>query len=1580
MEKIKINKIGISLVGAIFLLTFLIVLSSNVSGVSTFSSSTSWKYSSSTPFYSPGSYSSFSQGRASMYWPSLYSWEDCKDTTDFLMQVMPGGCTPTVVRSDLLEDQPVPIFCKVELIKLNPLIDVEMLKSVRFTGDSGKYISGIYFHPNREAQYSQRAYLDQPLINDAGNVVIILKRIEKEEDIPDSVKINLTGVLRYDSEGFFGAGENAYYLEPVNDEDWQLGDRYKEDSFFRGRGYLKADWVEANQAKISVYWDKDTKLGSFILEKGETSGVTNIPGFYCRGGMKVRLDDVQAGVKKAKLRVEENIISVVEGESFLEGECKVLRIDAGDEYGQVRRNDNRNITRKSVQIRCGSVTQTLSYEEKIGDKDDKESEEKKDSKIDDLSEKVFGTTKQYAEDLDAYYKGIGTETGEIWAAKALYLTASLARQLEKNKTAVELYSKVISDYSDSAYGRNAEADLMSGDMPSLSYESSFIQLIEIEKPPKEKASADITVDGKLDEGVQEGQLFGGEKFKLLKLYPDKVYLEAYDKKNPTGRFYLSYAEGAIKKFNTAIDLKEIHLEEIAKVSVIAEMPNKYSEADFSVEIGIEKRAIELSPEKTEEKIRNLNESIEKWENIVENMGNVIKGMKATCFATSAFLIVKNLFSNLGGGSTARQEVMPMWYDECRRISGTDENAFNACLKEREDDIEKDIKEYGDKVETLNKEITALQESNMYPGTDVVNRGATADALRGKYFTEDLTYTSYDYDDEGNLQTKEETIGKVSLEKASLTDLRDLRLAQTVLGSDSSNATKRAASSKIDGIKARLEKEELDKELYKGEGNNWLRLVRPKFYLRGQNKGLVYTTPIPGRYGKGENESTGFYAVVSEGIGGRDSGYLESGDIREFWIQNIGNDGVMDIYDDKKVLINLNNYERGSMDPWDLSTREFSRLVDSAIQAIKVSNRNYGRTRFSLLGEEVTVDMSGEVDKQRCQDFMSPSDCHLLFNVCDPVLCPSSRCDLGGSYRVDNVIQSGIIGSIALCLPNAKEGIYVPVCLSGIHAGLDAYTSILRNHRDCLQESLETGKHVGICDQIYSIYLCDFFWRQISPFMDMIVMKMIETAQGQGMKGGGEYLTIQDAWEEAESAVNYFKNDYAVNSFNAFNVRSMDDVGTEFCKMFASANYPTNKDFFDNLIEPDSPEQFYASFDEVSLTEATIPATSHYKVFYHIWAGRDVGANYQVYLKDPSASAYVHVLDTVLVDSGFVAKGSYASETRDFTAPSGYKQLCVRINGKDWCGFKRVSSDYAVDYVSDKYYEEQLSNVDIRSEEECISGGASSYSLTQLNVQAGVQGVISPELEKEGVVRVCSTDNPGKSSEPQKWKEVGYCNEEAGIKCWLDAGSVEDVVKNKNLTQQVINYGNVSGSIDEILLDETAIGETLKEAKNTIEEIEEKLGKITDNDAKRKEIEKIFGNEAEAIKKSIGEIEKSGNSNVVKAEAVYIKFRVYYVLARELALIKKQIKPDPESPESTPPETESTPPTTSGIAEEFHISELKPEEMIEDESGNRYEVMTVKHSGEGYKVALKDPEDPKDTVVISVSEDGPLSEEGYVLVA
>jgi len=247
---------------------------------------------------------------------------------------------------------------------------------------------------------------------------------------------------------------------------------------------------------------------------------------------------------------------------------------------------------------------------------------------------------------------------------------------------------------------------------------------------------------------------------------------------------------------------------------------------------------------------------------------------------------------------------------------------------------------------------------------------------------------------------------------------------------------------------------------------------------------------------------------------------------------------------------------------------------------------------------------------------------------------------------------------------------------------------------------------------------------------------------------------------------------------------------------------------DSLLAPESPEQFSAWFEEIPFTEATVPATSHYKVYYHIYSGNDRGIQYAVYLRDPPASGYYSVNPQVVVDQGYIALGKEADEAIDFTAPSGYKELCVVINAETHCGFGSVSTSFALDYVKKKEIQDQAEKKDITTEKECISGSPSVWSLVNPNLQAGAEEVISPQIAMEGIVRVCSTENPGKSVEGEKgtdsrWVDVGYCGN-TNIKCWIDTDSVKKDLEQVNAIEGTTsdllersNQARVNGTLTEI---------------------------------------------------------------------------------------------------------------------------------------------------------------------------------------
>ena len=580
--------------------------------------------------------------------------------------------------------------------------------------------------------------------------------------------------------------------------------------------------------------------------------------------------------------------------------------------------------------------------------------------------------------------------------------------------------------------------------------------------------------------------------------------------------------------------------------------------------------------------------------------------------------------------------------------------------------------------------------------------------------------------------------------------------------------------------------------YENPIKDYAKLDTLKYFETEPYKGMPAVIPF--------DVQKGWYVATRQTLPGFGNirAYDESGAPASFQICNVGENGRIDFdrgYEDDTCR----SFNPGTGQIYGtfpaLDEGETANLVSKATNSIQQAQQQYKSGVKSVTINSVALKVGSpavNIPDIQCQDVMSPDDCYLLFNLCDPVICPPSRCNLGGAFPVSDVIQSGIVGSIALCLPNVQEGIFIPVCLTGVQAGVDGLLSVFKNYKDCLQESLDTGQQTGICDEIHSIYLCEFFWRQAQPFSKIIIPKMFEFLTGQSGRGGGEYLAVQDAYQTAEDSFNYMVNYYGVNSLEAFKVRATQEVGTAVCRSFISARYPVSAEFFENLIEPDSPSQYNAWFSEIPFTTATVPPVSQYKIFYHIFAGKDRGAYYSVYLRAPAGISYYQVNPTFTVASGFIPRGDYASETREFTSPSGYQELCVNVNGREECGFKQVSTSFALDYTKDLYAAQQAEQTDINSEAGCVSGTPSAYSLLTPNLQEAGEEIINPELYNRGIVRVCYTENPGLGTDVKagtkdaRWVSVGTCDGGRGkLKCWLDTQSVSSVIQSKDIEKDVL---------------------------------------------------------------------------------------------------------------------------------------------------------------------------------------------------
>ena len=133
-------------------------------------------FSTSTQYYQPSFNDIYAKQGISYkeFWPILSNPDKCEANQDFLVSMRPGGCQPAVVRSDLLEEQNAPVFCMLDAIKLNPLINVASVKSVTFKGKYPDTVAGVSFHPSNAALRIYNKVLDSKLMNDIGYVVVVL--------------------------------------------------------------------------------------------------------------------------------------------------------------------------------------------------------------------------------------------------------------------------------------------------------------------------------------------------------------------------------------------------------------------------------------------------------------------------------------------------------------------------------------------------------------------------------------------------------------------------------------------------------------------------------------------------------------------------------------------------------------------------------------------------------------------------------------------------------------------------------------------------------------------------------------------------------------------------------------------------------------------------------------------------------------------------------------------------------------------------------------------------------------------------------------------------------------------------------------------------------------------------------------------------------------------------------------------------------------------------------------------------------------------------------------------------------------
>ena len=544
---------------------------------------------------------------------------------------------------------------------------------------------------------------------------------------------------------------------------------------------------------------------------------------------------------------------------------------------------------------------------------------------------------------------------------------------------------------------------------------------------------------------------------------------------------------------------------------------------------------------------------------------------------------------------------------------------------------------------------------------------------------------------------------------------------------------------------------------------------------------------------------------------------------------------------------------------------------------------------------------------QCYNIMDPSDCKLLFTACDPVVCPVSRFNAGGKWFVNNVVASGIFGSIFLgthLWGNPEIGI----CMPGVLAGLKNYKSIAQGYQQCLEVKKTKGENVGICDTIRSVGVCRIIWREaVSLFrvegglLGIFSRNIIDAGSG-----GGEYAFFTQNIKKTGDFLDFFTSEYATTYFNAFRGGSTEELGDQLCEAAIYGKLPGPGSLLDQLTRPEGPPQFIATLDEFPHSEISGESLSDYSVYYHIYAGESYErVAYTVWLESSTLNLgrLIVTREGALQTTAYLNRGDFADLTIRRTAQTGYDQICVEINRVKKCGFGKVSTEFSIDYAQEQITKSQLEKRDITSEAECKP----DKTIVQQTSSSGLLGLstlVSPSgTTYTGVRRECGIEKPGKSvKEEQYWIEVGTCGKDAQGrdlgKCWLDQRSTA-LLKNQD------NIDEINKLFEEDAKTEQKLNELDKEKENLITEFNDYsllLNGVLKDDLTEKKSSLV--READDLVKKYREAEGKTLNPLYSARALFSIGEIYQNLADTLRAIETKEK------EFTQATTQQTPSQSS----------------------------------------------------------------------
>jgi hypothetical protein len=1172
---------------------------------------------------------------------------------------------PTVVPASLMEEQSIPVRAVLSAARSN-IIDVPKNIRVRIKllderavtkintslKGTSKEIKSKYY---RSHSWRPNPYLT---LDNLGYLEIKLKKIPKEEEVPERIDLDFRAEITYKGEKTeLDIGGNPTLNLPVESEE-EFNRDLDRHMFWNGAGYVRVKEATDKYIKLQFYDADLQRKYSPTVYLGRTSGRMKIEGHPLYDYYRVKyngLIDEDIKVKfKFKEDDKEHIKEFAKNEEVVNG-WKVSKINKNEGYVILRNNE---INIEIPLVYNGYSTEYKLNKDKLSFRNIEElyliyEEECIDS---DKGCVIYDTLNRELSDdfVEKTYteeeKGKFQEGLDDLESKGLVSFEGFGINIRKVRVKI----------GDNVYV--FEGEFKEGVLRKII--KKIIRYGEEEKK-EEKDGSSISISDRC-ELVGIGKTYINIRYTGSDL-PERSKRSQSLK---VGESITEFDCGQPVTFlGPSTDIR-------ASFTILAGEGRGKSISDFSIHIPIEKRAWSLSPDEIDEQIRKTREKIEDLDRTINKLNKVVEGWTKVCLSTAAVFTVWSFFSGLGGSEqTKAATVKPSV--ETGDVDGLNYYGMDGTWK------------------TLPDRIYMDEDGNCY--LDEEHRVRISCNMFRTEGEEDQ-YKYYFVDEEGNLKLAESD-GVFSKSKNSA-----LYGKAIVFGNNGDVTIP------------------IHTENALPTGDSKCRDNYNKF-IKGNNKDAAIFLHW--------DRSQKIFNVFHAGYDGEINYYQKPGEKDDYLI----------CYFDE-------NSDEGKR-----YTKKLSRVIKA---------KNSGKLKINFEGTRYKIDSRAitDIETVNCEDVMSPTQCLILYNACDPVICPSSRCNFGGQYQVDNVIQSGLIGSTMLCLPNIKQGVVMPVCLSGILASLKTIRSVLDGYINCLEAAKVSGKSIGICDKIRSIYICEIIWKEMLVFLRMkggVIGWLFDSTVGAG---GGEYL--RGGFESAGKTVDFFTNNYAKNVFAAYKGRAAEEIGSEICKSAIYGKTPWYGDIVGKVADAQDPPQFTVYFEEHEYSDIGRKKQSRYQVYYHIYAGSN-DIDYKIYLKKPGRSYRVAY--------GRLEKGGFIDANPDFIEESGFKEVCVYINGREYCGFgKVVSTSFAIDAIHN-YMMGYSMGKKIGSEEECRSANL------------GIQEYI-PYAQ---VRRICSSIDPNiNKGRGEDWIKVGTCGKnKEGVylgDCWEEVGEIKD--KNPELFSSV----------------------------------------------------------------------------------------------------------------------------------------------------------------------------------------------------